>query len=242
MVASMLGLYPEIEPYGHGMLPVGDGNEIYWEESGNPDGKPVIFLHGGRLAEDQLLRDAGKLWGIPCVLVQGRYDEPGTLHELISATDRFASDWPGTAGTQDEERNTEMLFGDEHVRRYEETDGEVGHDWEKGAPCLVLTTKGRKSGEDRKFALIYQFDDENNPVIVASKGGAPEHPGWYKNLLANPEAKAQIKADKFTVRARTVEGEERAKLWEKLAAVWPDYNEYQKKTDREIPVVVLERV
>ncbi|WP_414941016.1 nitroreductase family deazaflavin-dependent oxidoreductase [Amycolatopsis sp. cmx-11-51] len=135
-----------------------------------------------------------------------------------------------------------MLFGDEHVRRYEETDGEVGHDWEKGAPCLILTTKGRKTGEDRKFALIYQFDDENNPVIVASKGGAPEDPGWYKNLQANPEVKAQVKADKFTARARTIEGEERAKLWEKLAAVWPDYNEYAKKTDREIPVVVLERV
>ncbi|WP_425266434.1 nitroreductase family deazaflavin-dependent oxidoreductase [Amycolatopsis lurida] len=135
-----------------------------------------------------------------------------------------------------------MLFGDEHVRRYEETDGEVGHDWEKGAPCLILTTKGRKTGEDRKFALIYQFDDDDNPVIVASKGGAPEDPGWYKNLQANPEAKAQVKADKFTVRARTLEGEDRAKLWEKLAAVWPDYNEYAKKTDREIPVVVLERV
>ncbi|MEV6910395.1 nitroreductase family deazaflavin-dependent oxidoreductase [Amycolatopsis sp. NPDC051071] len=135
-----------------------------------------------------------------------------------------------------------MLFGDEHVRRYEETDGEVGHDWEKGAPCLVLTTKGRKSGEDRKSALIYQFDDANNPVIVASKGGAPEHPGWYQNLLANPEVKAQVKADKFTARARTVEGEERAKLWDQLAAVWPDYNDYAEKTDREIPVVVLERV
>nr|WP_037312842.1 prolyl aminopeptidase [Amycolatopsis orientalis] len=231
------------------------------------------FRHGGWLAEDQLFRDAGKLRGIPCVLVQGRYDvvtpaitawelsqvlpgaelvmvgdsghafdEPGTLHELISATDRFASNWQGAAAPQDEERNTRMLFGDEHVRRYEETDGEVGHDWEKGAPCLILTTKGRKTGEDRKFALIYQFDDGDNPVIVASKGGAPEHPGWYKNLVANPEVKVQVKADKFTARARTIEGEERAKLWEKLAAVWPDYNEYAKKTDREIPVVVLERV
>ncbi|GAA4553586.1 nitroreductase family deazaflavin-dependent oxidoreductase [Amycolatopsis samaneae] len=134
-----------------------------------------------------------------------------------------------------------MLFGDEHVRRYEETNGEVGHDWEKGAPILVLTTKGRKSGEDRKFALIYQEVDGDH-VIVASKGGAPNHPGWYLNLVANPEVKVQVKADRFTARARTAEGEERAKLWERLAAVWPDYDEYRKKTDREIPVVVLERV
>ncbi|WP_158888429.1 nitroreductase family deazaflavin-dependent oxidoreductase [Amycolatopsis anabasis] len=134
-----------------------------------------------------------------------------------------------------------MLFGDEHVRRYEETDGEVGHDWEKGAPVLILTTKGRKSGEDRKFALIYQ-EHQGDYVIVASKGGAPAHPGWYLNLQANPEVRVQVKADKFTARARTAEGAERAELWPKMAAVWPDYDEYQKKTDREIPVVVLERV
>ncbi|MGV9300455.1 nitroreductase family deazaflavin-dependent oxidoreductase [Amycolatopsis sp. NPDC003676] len=134
-----------------------------------------------------------------------------------------------------------MLFGDEHVRRYEETDGEVGHDWQDGVPTLVLTTKGRKTGQDRKFALIYQEDD-GNPVIVASKGGAENHPGWYLNLQENPEVRVQVRADKFTARARTATGEERARLWDKLAAVWPAYNDYQKKTDREIPVVVLERV
>ncbi|MER6897638.1 MULTISPECIES: nitroreductase family deazaflavin-dependent oxidoreductase [Amycolatopsis] len=134
-----------------------------------------------------------------------------------------------------------MLFGDEHVRRYEETDGQVGHDWQEGVPTLVLTTKGRKTGQDRKFALIYQ-EDNGNPVIVASKGGAENHPGWYLNLQENPEVGVQVWADKFTARARTATGEERARLWEKLAAVWPAYNDYQKKTDREIPVVVLERV
>ncbi len=134
-----------------------------------------------------------------------------------------------------------MLFGDEHVRRYEETDGEVGHEWQDGVPTLVLTTKGRKTGEDRKFALIYQESD-GNPVIVASKGGAPKHPGWYLNLLENPEVGVQVGADRFRANARTTSGEERAKLWEKLAAVWPDYDNYAKKTDREIPVVVLERV
>lgn len=134
-----------------------------------------------------------------------------------------------------------MLFGDEHVRRYEETDGEVGHEWKDGVPTLVLTTKGRKTGEDRKFALIYQEVD-GNPVIVASKGGAPNHPGWYLNLEANPEAGVQVGADRFQATARTTSGDERAKLWEKLAAVWPDYDNYAKKTDREIPVVVLERM
>jgi deazaflavin-dependent oxidoreductase (nitroreductase family) len=134
-----------------------------------------------------------------------------------------------------------MLFGDEHVRRYEETDGEVGHDWEKGAPILILTTKGRKTGQDRKFPLIYQ-EHQGNYVIVASKGGAPAHPGWYLNLEANPEVRVQVKADKFTARTRTAVGAERDELWSKMAAVWPDYDEYQKKTDRQIPVVVLERV
>ncbi|WP_297550269.1 nitroreductase family deazaflavin-dependent oxidoreductase [Amycolatopsis sp.] len=134
-----------------------------------------------------------------------------------------------------------MLFGDEHVRRYEETDGVEGHDWQEGVPALVLTTTGRKTGQERKFALIYQEIDGKH-VIVASKGGAEQHPGWYFNLLEHPEVKVQVKADKYTARARTAEGEERAKLWPLMAKVWPDYDEYQKKTDREIPVVVLDRV
>jgi proline iminopeptidase len=134
-----------------------------------------------------------------------------------------------------------MLFGDEHVRRYEETDGEVGHDWERGAPCLILTTTGRKTGQERKFPLIYQEDD-GSYVVVASKGGDPKHPGWYLNLRANPEVRVQVKADKFTARARTATAEERARLWSKMTTVWPDYDGYQTKTDREIPVVVLDRV
>ena len=133
-----------------------------------------------------------------------------------------------------------MLFGDEHIRRYEETDGEVGHDWEGGAPCLILTTKGRKTGEDRKFALIYQQHD-GDYILVASKGGAPEHPGWYLNLLANPDVKVQVRADKFAAKARTADDAERAELWPVMTNVWPDYDKYQTKTDRQIPVVVLER-
>lgn len=133
-----------------------------------------------------------------------------------------------------------MLFGDEHIQRYEETGGEVGHDWEGGAPCLILTTKGRKTGQARKFALIYQEHD-GGYVVVASKGGAPENPGWYRNLVADPQVEVQVKADKFAARARTANDEERAVLWPKMAKVWPDYDNYQRKTDRKIPVVILER-
>lgn len=132
-----------------------------------------------------------------------------------------------------------MLFGDEHVRRYEETDGEVGHDWEGGAPVLVLTTTGRKTGKQRKFALIYQKIGDAY-VVVASKGGAETHPGWYFNLVEYPEVGVQVGAERFTARARTAESGEKPELWSKMAAVWPAYDEYQANTDREIPVVVLE--
>lgn len=134
-----------------------------------------------------------------------------------------------------------MLFGDEHVRRYEETDGEEGHIWLNGVPCLVLTTTGRKTGKERKFALIYQ-EHEGDYVIVASKGGAENHPGWYLNLVDNPDVAVQVGADKFPAKARTASGEERAALWSKMAAVWPDYDKYQANTEREIPVVVLEPI
>lgn len=134
-----------------------------------------------------------------------------------------------------------MLYGDEHVRRYEETDGEVGYEWMKGARILILTTTGRRSGKQRKSPLIFG-EDEGRQIVVASKGGAPEHPDWYRNLVAHPEVGVQVKADRFTARARTVTGEERARLWAHMVEVWPDYADYQRKTDREIPVVVLERV
>ena len=93
------------------------------------------------------------------------------------------------------------LFGDEHVRQYEATGGQVGHDW-NGTHCLVLRTRGRKTGEIRKFPLIYGRDGEDY-VIVASRGGSPEHPGWYKNLLAHPDVEIQVWGDVLPVRART---------------------------------------
>lgn len=132
------------------------------------------------------------------------------------------------------------LFGEEHVRRYRETDGEEGHDWREGSTVLLLTTTGRVSGNETTTPLIYGLDG-GKPVIVASKGGAPEHPGWYRNLAKHPEVGVQIKGDRFRARARDAEGEERARLWRLMNEIWPHYEEYQEKTEREIPVVVLER-
>jgi proline iminopeptidase len=134
----------------------------------------------------------------------------------------------------------ENLFGEEHVRRYRETNGAVGHEWKEGSTILLLTTKGRKTGEPRTTPLIYAQDGDNY-VIVASKGGAPEHPGWYENLSKDPSVELQVKDDVFAARARTAEGEERERLWRKANEVWQHYDEYATKTDREIPVVVLER-
>jgi deazaflavin-dependent oxidoreductase (nitroreductase family) len=133
-----------------------------------------------------------------------------------------------------------MLFGDQHVERYEATDGAEGHEWE-GTQALILTTVGRKSGEERKSALIYAEHD-GKQLIVASKGGAPEPPAWYLNLQAQPEVTVQVKGDRFTARARDATPEEKPELWKIMVGEWPAYDEYQTKTDRQIPVVVLERV
>jgi proline iminopeptidase len=132
------------------------------------------------------------------------------------------------------------LYGQEHVRRYRETDGEEGHIWKEGSTVLLLTTKGRNTGKETTTPLIYGLDGDN-PVIVASQGGAPTHPGWYRNLTKNPEVGVQILGEQFKARARTAEGEERERLWRKLNEIWPHYDEYQQRTDRVIPVVVLER-
>jgi deazaflavin-dependent oxidoreductase (nitroreductase family) len=126
-----------------------------------------------------------------------------------------------------------------HIRDYVESGGEKGHEWREGVQTLLLTSKGRKSGLWRRTALIYGRDGENY-VIVASKGGAQTHPLWYLNLNANPDAEIQVGAEKLSVRAHTAEGAERDRLWRTMAAIWPDYNNYQTKTDREIPIVVLE--
>jgi deazaflavin-dependent oxidoreductase (nitroreductase family) len=129
------------------------------------------------------------------------------------------------------------LFGDEHVRRYEATGGKIGHDW-NNTSCLVLHTIGRKSSETKKFPLIYGRDG-NNYLIVASKGGAPDHPGWYKNLLAHPDVKIQVWDKVIPVRARTATADEKKRVWPIMTAQWPDYDKYQAGTKRDIPVVLL---
>jgi deazaflavin-dependent oxidoreductase (nitroreductase family) len=134
-----------------------------------------------------------------------------------------------------------QLFGDEHVRRYVETDGQVGYLWREGAPILILTVSGRKSGKEYSTPLIFG-EDGDSYVIVGSQGGRPQHPDWYLNLAENPDVRVQVKADKFRARARTAEGEERDRLWKRMNKIWPHYDEYQTKTERVIPVVVLERV
>jgi deazaflavin-dependent oxidoreductase (nitroreductase family) len=132
-----------------------------------------------------------------------------------------------------------MLFGQEHVRRYRATGGEEGHDWQ-GTHTLILTTTGRKSGAERSTPLIYGRHGDAY-LVVASKGGAQSHPGWYLNLQENPEAEIQVKADRFKVRARTASADEKPEMWATMTAQWPAYDDYQRKTRREIPVVVLER-
>ncbi|HSP73262.1 MAG TPA: nitroreductase family deazaflavin-dependent oxidoreductase [Gaiellaceae bacterium] len=131
------------------------------------------------------------------------------------------------------------LFGEEHVRRYRETGGEVGHIW-NGVPTLLLTTTGRRSGEQRTTPLIYGQDGDRY-VVVASKGGAPRHPAWYLNLSAQSDVELQVKDERFRARARTAAPNERERLWRLMAGIWPAYDDYQAKTEREIPVVVLER-
>jgi deazaflavin-dependent oxidoreductase (nitroreductase family) len=133
-----------------------------------------------------------------------------------------------------------VLFGQEHVDRYLATDGEEGHDWQ-GTHTLILTTKGRRSGQKRQFPLIYGRHGDDY-LVVASKGGWPQHPAWYLNVEANPEVEIQVKDDKIRARARTATPEEKAELWAIMTKEWPDYDRYQEKTDREIPVVVLETV
>jgi deazaflavin-dependent oxidoreductase (nitroreductase family) len=132
-----------------------------------------------------------------------------------------------------------MLFGQEHIERYRQTGGAEGHEWQ-GTRCLLLTTVGSKSGEERTSPLIYGTHDDDF-LVVASKGGAPEHPAWYRNLSANPRVRVQVKDEVFEAVARDADESERPELWAIMVREWPAYDEYQTKTDRVIPVVILSR-
>ncbi len=129
------------------------------------------------------------------------------------------------------------LIGQDHIDRYRETDGEEGYLW-NGATSLLLTTTGRKSGEPRTSALIFAQDGDDY-LVVASMGGAPQHPSWYLNLTDNPEAEVQVKGDHIPVTARTASDDEKPRLWKIVTEQWPNYDVYQTRTDRVIPLVVL---
>ena len=122
---------------------------------------------------------------------------------------------------------------------YESSGGTAGTTIQ-GKPVVVLTTIGNKSGKLRKTPLM-RVEHDGRYAVVASLGGAPQHPVWYHNVVANPQVELQDGPQKWDMVAREVTGEEKALWWKRAVEVWPDYAEYQKKTDREIPVFVLER-
>ena len=130
------------------------------------------------------------------------------------------------------------LLGAEHVRVYRETNGEQGYIW-NGSPILLLTTTGRRSGEARTIPIIFT-PYKNAWVIMASKGGSPTHPKWYLNILDDPNVEVQVKADRYRAVARTAESPERDAIWAEALKNWPNYETYQARTERQIPVVVLE--
>jgi deazaflavin-dependent oxidoreductase (nitroreductase family) len=139
-----------------------------------------------------------------------------------------------------EPKDSPVEWVNDHIKQYLDSDGAEGHQW-RGATILLLTTTGRRTGTRHRTALIYRQDGDNY-VIVASKGGAPKHPSWFLNLNANSEVRVRVKDQEFAGRARVAEGAERDRLWPLMVEVWPDYAKYQTKTDRQIPVVVIERV
>lgn len=126
----------------------------------------------------------------------------------------------------------------DHIKSYTESGGKRGHRWH-GVNTLLLTTRGRKTGKLRRTALIYGQDGDRY-LVVASMGGAPQHPEWYHNLVANPEVRIQVGAEEFDAIASTATGDERSRYWNVMAEIWPDYNNYQKRTTRQIPLAVLE--
>ena len=140
-----------------------------------------------------------------------------------------------------------LTWIDEHRELYLK-DGEKGHLWDSTVvggpgpvPTLLLTTIGRKSGQPRIQPLIYGKVDQGY-VIIASKGGAPSHPDWYVNLEAHPQVEVKLKNEEFKAVAETVTDERRQGYWDLLCSIWPPYPDYQSKTERQIPVVLLKRL
>ena len=127
-----------------------------------------------------------------------------------------------------------------HISKYIATGGKQGHLW-NGATTLLLMTRGRKTGVWRRTALIYGRDGDDY-LVVGSRGGAPTNPKWYLNLVADPNVRVQVQDEEFDAVARTADDEERARFWPIMTRIWPDYEVYQKRTARRIPVVAMRRV
>ena len=131
-------------------------------------------------------------------------------------------------------------FNQNIINEYRANSGKVGGPF-AGAPLLLLTAKGAKSGKMTTSPVAYMRDADRY-VIIASKGGAPTNPNWYHNVRANPDVTLEVGAEKFPARARVAEGDERNRLFNQMAEAMPNFAEYQKNTTRRIPVVILERV
>jgi deazaflavin-dependent oxidoreductase (nitroreductase family) len=145
----------------------------------------------------------------------------------------------GAAMNSDDVVDSRVGWVAQHIRRYVESDGRRGHRW-SGVNTLLITTRGRKTGTRYRTALIYGRDGERY-LVVGSNGGKRQHPSWYLNLLANPEVDVQVRAEKFRALARPATAAERPRLWQQVTSIWPDYERHQKRTEREIPVVIIER-
>jgi deazaflavin-dependent oxidoreductase (nitroreductase family) len=140
---------------------------------------------------------------------------------------------------QEEVIDSPMGWVADHIRSYVESDGRKGHKrW--GVYTLLLTTRGRRSGKLRRTALIYGRDGDRY-LVVASNGGAARHPAWYLNILEHPEVEIQVAAETFRAIARPASEHEKPGLWRTMADLWPQYDRYQAKTRRDIPLVVIER-
>ncbi|MDP6976413.1 MAG: nitroreductase family deazaflavin-dependent oxidoreductase [Acidimicrobiales bacterium] len=140
--------------------------------------------------------------------------------------------------TDDAYESSPVDFVADHVERYLASDGADGFEF-NGAECIILTTTGRRTGKLRRTPLVRVHDGENY-LVIASMGGAAKNPVWYLNLLANPEVTLQDRAEVHELVARTADADEKARRWPAALAAWPSYADYQAKTDRDIPLVVLE--
>lgn len=161
------------------------------------------------------------------------------LREALAARGLAFAGEKGAATPADEPvHDSPSRWVRDHIEDYVSSGGQKGHHW-RGMTTLLLTTRGRKSGLLRRTALIYGRDGDNY-LIVASNGGSTSHPSWYLNLVAHPEVELQVGPDQLSARARTATAAEKARLWPVMTAIFPTYDAYEKKTQRDIPLVILE--